>query len=123
MFRWMQTTQATPFTLSKEGHTIMFELLFTQGGTAGLSHAVLLCCDVHAEGILKYYAFPSMGVGHWEQGQQQNTAVKKFEAGEVAAERDMAAVPDGDLILEGGSHIQAVVVVLAWLRSLRDQAR
>ena len=30
MFRWMQTTQATDFTLSKEAHTIIFEMLFTQ---------------------------------------------------------------------------------------------
>ena len=37
---WLQRTQPTPFCLSKEGHTIMFELLFTQvcvcvGGALG----------------------------------------------------------------------------------------
>ena len=30
MFRWMQSTQATDFTRSKEAHTIVFEMLFTQ---------------------------------------------------------------------------------------------
>ena len=121
MFRWMQTTQATPFTLSKEGHTIIFEMLFALGGAAGLSQAVLLCCDVHAEGILKYYTLPT-GVDSGADNQlPSNQQLQHGEGnGGVTPGRGLLA---GDVILDGTSHIQAVVVLLAWLRSLRDHAR
>lgn len=117
MFRWMQTNQATPFTFSKEGHTIIFEMLFTLGGAAGLSHAVLLCCDAHSEGILSYYTFPTAATGSGEPPEHQQHDKDK------ASVMKELGLSEGDVILDGSSHIQAVVVLLAWLRSLRDHAR
>lgn len=99
---------------------IIFEMLFTLGGAAGLSHAVLLCCDVHAEGILMYYTFPAAAIGAGDSFQQQNKGGDEDKADNVIKELGLS---EGDVILDGSSHIQAVVVLLAWLRSLRDHAR
>ena len=93
---------------------------------------MLLCCDAHSEGILKYYTFPpgtndEPTAGHEAHSTSSAAAAAAAEAAAVDTGKENVDVPplllDGDVLLEGPSQIQAFVVLLGWLRSLRDKAR
>ena len=70
---------------------------------------MILCCEAHNEGILHYLSFPASTI-----------------SGPKPWSSDVEGRPqliEGDVVIEGQSHIQAVVVLLSWLRSLRNKAR
>ena len=93
-----------------ENSPLFGPIILLQGGVVGLSYAVILCCEVHSEGILHYFSPPPSNLS---PAGPPLPVVPEAEA----------LLLEGDVLIEGPSHIQAVVVLLAWLRSLRDKAR
>ena len=108
----------------------MFELLFNHGGTQGLCEAVLLCKEAHVTGNMHCYVSPltllenqgapwlglGLGLGLGQAAGQLSKGVKAAGSGSTAADVNF-------VWLEGGSSLEAIVVVLAWLLTLQEAAR
>ncbi|GAX82150.1 hypothetical protein CEUSTIGMA_g9578.t1 [Chlamydomonas eustigma] len=153
MFRWMQKSQPSAFTLSKDAHTIMFELMFKCGEVEGLRHAVLMCKALHEEGILSYYALTTAVASAERDGSAQSLlhTHNRRESGdpdlystldpkvpenqlmrlssphselEVCGQHgNLTPIGSSRVVLEGQSSVQAIIVLLSWLKNLKARAR
>ncbi|KXZ41361.1 hypothetical protein GPECTOR_522g509 [Gonium pectorale] len=119
MFNWLRQVARSELCRSPDLYRIMYEVLVVRGGVDGLAHAIALCREAHAQGVLHWFTRPAP----LPSAATPPPGSPRSPSASAGSPSPSAAGPPGHVVLlEGISRVETVVTLLSWLAEVRDAA-